>query len=66
MPEMDGYEFVRAVRRHTTRYVPTIAVSGSVLDADVQRARDAGFDGYVVKPMSLGSLLQVVRDVIVE
>jgi two-component system chemotaxis sensor kinase CheA len=50
MPEMDGLEFVRAVRAEGQwRDLPMLALSGNAAPEDVRRGRDAGFSDYVAK-----------------
>ena len=56
MPEMDGFEFTRAVRDGETKtggHVPIIAISASVLQDEVDRGRDAGVDDFLSKPLEL-------------
>jgi DNA-binding response OmpR family regulator len=41
--------------------VPVIAVTGHGLDDDVSRARDAGCDAYLVKPIAPQKLLAEIE-----
>ena len=43
-----------------TRSVPTVAVSANAMPQDLAQAADAGFDGYLTKPLDLPELLAVV------
>ena len=53
MPGVDGFGFVRRLRRDPRfRRVPTIAVSGRAEALDVAATRMAGFDAHVLKPMT--------------
>jgi two-component system CheB/CheR fusion protein len=65
MPEMDGYDFLRAVRK-MPRYaqLPAIAVSGLAREQDVLRAREAGFAAHIGKPMSVERLAEVIRELL--
>jgi two-component system CheB/CheR fusion protein len=54
MPDMDGYEFMRAMRAEPAlRDVPSIALSGMAREQDMQRAREAGFSDFMTKPVTL-------------
>jgi two-component system CheB/CheR fusion protein len=65
MPGMDGYALLKAVRempRHAA--LPAIAVSGLARPSDIARARAAGFDAHVGKPMSVERLTEIIRDLL--
>jgi CheY-like chemotaxis protein len=52
LPGMDGYEAVRAMKADAaTRAIPTIALTAQAMKGDDERARAAGFDGYLSKPI---------------
>ncbi len=51
MPRMDGYAFVRELRRLDARYqAPVVMVSTEAQSQDASAAFDAGANGYLVKP----------------
>jgi two-component system, chemotaxis family, chemotaxis protein CheY len=62
MPGLDGFEFCRTVRRRPTprRAVPILLMSGHTERALVERARDAGFDEVLAKPLAPRTLHQKV------
>jgi CheY-like chemotaxis protein len=61
MPEMDGLELSRRLRSSVpTRDVPIIAVSGQASD----RAREAGADVVLDKPLAPDALLHAIEDVL--
>jgi two-component system sensor histidine kinase/response regulator len=67
MPEMDGFEAVRAIRAREAKdggHIPLVAVTAHAMKGDRERCIEAGYDGYVTKPVSLPELLTVLRDVI--
>ena len=57
MPEMDGYELIREIRRRTsTAELYAIAMSGFGRRTDARKAFDAGFDAHVPKPATIEEL----------
>ena len=51
MPRMDGYSFVRELRRLPARHqAPVVMVSTEAKAPDASAAFDAGSNGYLVKP----------------
>jgi signal transduction histidine kinase/ActR/RegA family two-component response regulator len=63
MPEMDGFDATRQIRRreatlHTR--VPIIAMTASAMVGDRDRFIDAGMDEYITKPISLERLRDVL------
>lgn len=57
LPEINGYELARQLRaRPTLQGVRLVALTGFAQAEDQQRARSAGFDDHVVKPVSLSAL----------
>jgi signal transduction histidine kinase len=61
MPDMDGYEVAREIRRRfADRHPVLIAFTGWGQEADRIRARDAGFDHHLVKPTDLRKLKAIM------
>ena len=57
MPDMDGYEVARAIRtRYADRHPILVAFTGWGQETDRARARAAGFDHHLVKPIDLRTL----------
>lgn len=52
LPDMDGYEVARRLRRESSSSACLIALTGHALPADVARARQAGFDCHLAKPLA--------------
>ncbi len=62
LPGMDGYEVARRLRAMPELAgVFLVAISGYGSLEDIARARAAGFDEYLVKPMDLGQLREWLR-----
>jgi len=61
LPDTDGYDFIRQLRRARTvasREVPVLLLSGHTRAADVARARDCGANWVLVKPVTSAALYQ--------
>jgi PAS domain S-box-containing protein len=60
MPVRNGYDVARHLRARRGRDLRLIALTGWGGDGDVQRARDAGFDAHVTKPVDPGTLNEMI------
>ena len=53
LPRMGGNAAVQILKADpATRHIPTIALTAQAMRGDDQAARDAGFDGYITKPIN--------------
>ena len=65
MPVMDGYQAARAIRalnRPDAATVPIYAMTANTFAEDIARARDAGMNGHLAKPIDINALMQALRD----
>ncbi len=60
LPEIDGYELARRLRRTVKRATRIVALTGYGTQEDRRRTSEAGFDEHVVKPVAL----PIVREII--
>jgi CheY-like chemotaxis protein len=62
MPEMDGYETMRAIRQIPEfRSIPIVAVTAKAMKGDRAKCIDAGASDYITKPVDLEQLFSVLR-----
>lgn len=65
LPLLDGYELAERVRADPgLRQVRLLALTGYGQRKDLQRARAAGFDGHVVKPVDVRALTRALANVV--
>jgi two-component system CheB/CheR fusion protein len=63
LPEMDGYQVVRALRKQPTLAgVKILALTGYARAEDVQRCVEAGFSGHLAKPLTETQLSNLLQD----
>jgi signal transduction histidine kinase/CheY-like chemotaxis protein len=61
MPEMDGYEATRRLRkRHDLKDLPIIAMTAGVFKEDRQRCFEAGMNDFLMKPVTPDSVHAVL------
>jgi HAMP domain-containing protein/CheY-like chemotaxis protein/signal transduction histidine kinase len=62
MPEMDGYEVMRAIRgQERFRDLPIIALTAKAMKTDRQKCLEAGASDYIAKPVDVEQLLSLLR-----
>jgi CheY-like chemotaxis protein len=63
MPEMDGFEataFIREQEEESGGHIPLIAITAHAMRGDRERCLQAGFDGYVSKPVQFKELFDTI------
>jgi CheY-like chemotaxis protein/phosphoribosyl 1,2-cyclic phosphodiesterase len=65
MPEMDGFELTRELRkRPELAAMKIIVLSAKTYDFDRRRAKELGADGYITKPIKRDTLLAQIGDMV--
>lgn len=62
LPDINGVEAFTRIRANAdTANIPVVAFTASVTPMDRHRITDAGFDGFIGKPINLKEFLETVR-----
>jgi CheY-like chemotaxis protein len=62
MPEMDGYETMRSIRKDLRfRRLPIIALTAKAMKGDREKCLEAGASEYLAKPVNTEQLLSAFR-----
>lgn len=57
MPGVDGWEVHRRLRGQPKYdHIPIIAITAHAMAQDIKKAKEAGFDGYITKPIDISKL----------
>ena len=64
MPDIDGFEATRLIRRGASEVlnpgVPIIAMTASTMQGDRERCISAGMNDFIAKPVQIGELMNVL------
>jgi signal transduction histidine kinase/response regulator RpfG family c-di-GMP phosphodiesterase len=60
MPELDGFEATKIIRKYDTK-IPVIALSANAVSSEIQKAKAAGVDEYLSKPVKIEKLYETIR-----
>ena len=67
MPVMNGYEaakMIRSLDREDAKTIPIIAMTANAFTEDRIRAKEAGMDEHVAKPVDVELLIKVIRKLV--
>ncbi len=65
MPGMDGLTLTRQLKADPAyRHIPVVALTSFAMKGDEARARDAGCDGYITKPIDTAALPAMVEEIL--
>ena len=65
MPKMSGWEVLKVIRGDDTlKHIPVITITAQVMAGDRERALEAGFDGYIPKPISVSSIIKTIQEIL--
>jgi CheY-like chemotaxis protein len=62
MPEMDGYQTMRAIRKQTRfKTLPIISLTAKAMKGDREKCLEAGASDYITKPVDTEQLFSLLR-----
>ena len=62
MPDMDGYETMREIRKDPAfRTLPILALTAKAMKGDREKCLEAGASDYISKPVNTDQLLSLMR-----
>lgn len=62
LPNVSGLDLIEAAKKDPAlRAIPVLAVTAYAGKGDEERIREAGAEGYLAKPVSIGPFMQAVR-----
>ncbi|NGM64733.1 response regulator [Sphingobacterium sp. SGR-19] len=62
MPEMDGYEAIKKIRKHKQNAnLPIIAVTAKAMQGDREKSIQIGASDYISKPIDIDKLISLMR-----
>ncbi len=65
LPHISGLDLIEGAKADSTlRSIPVLAVTAYAGKGDEERIRDAGADGYLSKPVSIGPFMAAVRELL--
>lgn len=67
MPNMDGYEATEIIRdmdREDIKNLPIIALTANAFAEDIQKAKTAGMNAHIPKPIDIKNLYKVLKEYI--
>ena len=63
MPELDGYDVTRRMRRseESGRHTPIVAMTANAMKGDREKCLEAGMDDYLTKPIKVELLPEALE-----
>ena len=65
LPEISGLQVTQWIKDDPElRTIPIVAVTAFAMKGDEERIRDAGAEGYLAKPVSIGPFMAAVKGLV--
>ena len=67
MPEMDGYRLLKKLQSlEWGSRIPVVAITAHAMPHDIEKGLNAGFTGYLTKPLDIPKFLQLIDTILSE
>lgn len=65
LPGLSGYEAMELLRgKESTKDIPVLAISAFAQPSDLDKAKEAGFAGYITKPFQVKPFTEQVKEIL--
>jgi CheY-like chemotaxis protein len=65
LPDIDGFEVMKKIRSdEKTKTIKVVAVTASVMKEDEEQVAEAGFDGYIAKPINTREFVKQIKAIL--
>lgn len=64
MPEMDGLEATRYIRKHNNKQPFIVALTANAMNEDREECFKAGMDDYISKPIAIEKLIAILQGIV--
>lgn len=63
LPELDGYSATKQIKSNEkTQQIPIVAVTSFAMKGEADKAKEAGCDAYITKPIDIHQVIKTVRE----
>jgi len=63
LPGMNGIEAVKTIRKiEKIADIPVVAITANAMTHDINKAMEAGFEGYITKPFKLNDIIEALSN----
>ncbi len=62
LPEINGFQVLKKLKENKeTENIPVVAISAHAMEMDIDKAKEAGFEDYCIKPFKMDTLLNILN-----
>ena len=65
LPGIDGFEVLARLKKHEkTKDIPILGLSANAMPHDIEKAKQAGFEHYLTKPINVVEITSVIKNLL--